>query len=294
MRIILVSLFLWATSLSAQKIQDTLRLPAIHTVEKGETLFKISQKYSMSISELRELNPGTDILKPGMKLKVKGKWLINPQTTPVYQNRNVILHEILKGETVYGLSKRYNTTIEDLKKINGVQEFHLQPGNFIKVLGDGVTDIEKGNDESKSNNNIQNQEPIRTIDPAKINIDTTNKTFPIKAKEERKGGIIESSSTSKKTKYNLWKDKISVNTLGDDANTKGERASIWIDGIARNQVVAIINPENNVVVYAINQGKPKSKSPKSAEITPYLSEKLGVSNKKTSQVYVQYALPEKP
>ena len=70
----------------------------------------------------------------------------------------MILHEILKGETVYGLSKRYNTTIEDLKKINGVQEFHLQPGNFIKVLGDEVTDIEKGNDESKSNNNIQNQE----------------------------------------------------------------------------------------------------------------------------------------
>lgn len=301
MRLILISLFLWASSLSAQKIQDTLRLPAIHTVEKGETLFKISQKYSMNMSELRELNPGVDILQPGMKLKVKGKWLINPQTTPVYEGRNVILHEIKKGETLYGLSKQYNTSIEDLKKINGVQEFNLQPGAYLKVLGTAV---------SEATQNVTDQ--VKPIDASKVKIDTSAKinpapapvpvtapvtapvTVPIKEKEDRKGGIIEAGSAVKKGKYNLSKEKVTVWNVSSEEGNNTERASIWMEGVAKNQVVAIVNPDNNTVVYAINQGKPKSnKSPKSAVISPYLAEKLGFGNSKMASVYVQYAIPEK-
>lgn len=293
MRLILISMFLWTSSLSAQKIQDTLRLPAVHTVEKGETLFKISQKYSMNMAELRELNPGVDVLQPGMKLKVKGKWLINPQTTPVYEGRNVILHEIKKGETLYGLSKQYNTAIEDLKKINGVQEFNLQPGGYIKVLGtQAAVDAQSVSDQ------------VKPVDASKVKIDTSAKTLPApapapagvpsKEKEDRKGGIIEAGSSVKKGKYNISKEKITVWNVSSEEANNTERASIWMEGIAKNQVVAIVNPDNNTVVYAINQGKPKSnKSPKSAVISSYLADKLGFGNSKTASVYVQYAIPEK-
>jgi len=301
MRLILISLFLWATSLSAQKIQDTLKLPAIHTVEKGETLFKISQKYSMNISELRELNPGVDILQPGMKLKVKGKWLINPQTTPVYNGRNVILHEIKKGETLYGLSKQYNTSIEELKKINGVDEFNLQPGGYLKVLGTEV---------SATSEPVSDQ--VKPVDASKVKIDTSSKaipapgkapvtapaaapaTAPAKEKEDRKGGVIEAGSASKKGKYSLSKEKVTAYNSASEEGNSNERASIWIEGVAKNQVVALVNPENNIVVYAINQGKPKSnKNPKTAVISSYLADKLGFGNRKMASVYVQYAIPEK-
>lgn len=301
MRLILISLFLWATSLSAQKIQDTLKLPAIHTVEKGETLFKISQKYSMNISELRELNPGVDILQPGMKLKVKGKWLINPQTTPVYNGRNVILHEIKKGETLYGLSKQYNTSIEDLKKVNGVDEFDLQPGGYLKVLGTEV---------SATSEPVSDQ--VKPVDASKVKIDTSSKaipapvkapvsapvtapaTAPAKEKEDRKGGVIEAGSASKKGKYSISKEKVTAYNSASEEGNSNERASIWIEGVAKNQVVALVNPDNNIVVYAINQGKPKSnKNPKTAVISSYLADKLGFGNRKMASVYVQYAIPEK-
>jgi LysM repeat protein len=299
MRLILISLFLWATSLSAQKIQDTLKLPAIHTVEKGETLFKISQKYSMNISELRELNPGVDILQPGMKLKVKGKWLINPQTTPVYNGRNVILHEIKKGETLYGLSKQYNTSIEELKKINGVDEFNLQPGGYLKVLGTEV---------SATSEPVSDQ--VKPVDASKVKIDTSSKaapatapatvpvtapvTAPAKEKEDRKGGVIEAGSASKKGKYSISKEKVTAYNSASEEGNSNERASIWIEGVAKNQVVALVNPDNNIVVYAINQGKPKSnKNPKTAVISSYLADKLGFGNRKMASVYVQYAIPEK-
>ncbi len=299
MRLILISLFLWATSLSAQKIQDTLKLPAIHTVEKGETLFKISQKYSMNISELRELNPGVDILQPGMKLKVKGKWLINPQTTPVYNGRNVILHEIKKGETLYGLSKQYNTSIEDLKKVNGVNEFDLQPGGYLKVLGTEV---------SAASESASDQ--VKPVDASKVKIDTSSKAAPTtapatapvtapaaapaKEKEDRKGGVIEAGSASKKGKYSISKEKVTAYNSASEEGNSNERASIWIEGVAKNQVVALVNPDNNIVVYAINQGKPKSnKNPKTAVISSYLADKLGFGNRKMASVYVQYAIPEK-
>jgi LysM repeat protein len=303
MRLILISLFLWATSLSAQKIQDTLKLPAIHTVEKGETLFKISQKYSMNISELRELNPGVDILQPGMKLKVKGKWLINPQTTPVYNGRNVILHEIKKGETLYGLSKQYNTSIEELKKINGVDEFNLQPGGYLKVLGTEV---------SATSEPVSDQ--VKPVDASKVKIDTSSKAAPAtapatvpvtapvtapaaapaKEKEDRKGGVIEAGSASKKGKYSISKEKVTAYNSASEEGNSNERASIWIEGVAKNQVVALVNPDNNIVVYAINQGKPKSnKNPKTAVISSYLADKLGFGNRKMASVYVQYAIPEK-
>jgi LysM repeat protein len=47
----------------------------LHTVQKGETLYKISGKYGMSIEELRKLNSiGPDFkIYPGQKLKVAGK-----------------------------------------------------------------------------------------------------------------------------------------------------------------------------------------------------------------------------
>jgi LysM repeat protein len=303
MRLILISLFLWATSLSAQKIQDTLKLPAIHTVEKGETLFKISQKYSMNISELRELNPGVDILQPGMKLKVKGKWLINPQTTPVYNGRNVILHEIKKGETLYGLSKQYNTSIEELKKINGVDEFNLQPGGYLKVLGTEV---------SATSEPVSDQ--VKPVDASKVKIDTSSKAAPAtapatvpvtapvtapaaapaKEKEDRKGGVIEAGSASKKGKYSISKEKVTAYNSASEEGNSNERASIWIEGVAKNQVVALVNPDNNIVVYAINQVKPKSnKNPKTAVISSYLADKLGCGNRKMASVYVQYAIPEK-
>jgi hypothetical protein len=213
----------------------------------------------------------------------------------------VILHEIKKGETLYGLSKQYNTSIEELKKINGVDEFNLQPGGYLKVLGTEV---------SATSEPVSDQ--VKPVDASKVKIDTSSKaipapgkapvtapaaapaTAPAKEKEDRKGGVIEAGSASKKGKYSLSKEKVTAYNSSSEEGNSNERASIWIEGVAKNQVVALVNPENNIVVYAINQGKPKSnKSPKSAVISPYLADKLGFGNRKMASVYVQYAIPEK-
>ena len=47
--------------------------PAIHVVQKGESVYGISRKYSMSVDELMALNPAAaDGLRSGMRLRLKG------------------------------------------------------------------------------------------------------------------------------------------------------------------------------------------------------------------------------
>ena len=67
------SLILIAALFSFSNLWSQTPLKVIHTVKKGETLYKISRDYEMTVSQLRELNPQVEILQPGMKLNVVKK-----------------------------------------------------------------------------------------------------------------------------------------------------------------------------------------------------------------------------
>lgn len=56
--------------------------PAIHVVQKGESVYGISRKYSMSVDELMALNPAAaDGLRSGMRLRLKGSTAkVSPET----------------------------------------------------------------------------------------------------------------------------------------------------------------------------------------------------------------------
>ncbi len=53
--------------------------------------------------------------------------------TLVENGRKYILHEVLKGQTVYGLSRQYGITEEMLKEDNPGTENGLQTGQFLKI-----------------------------------------------------------------------------------------------------------------------------------------------------------------
>lgn len=56
--------------------------PAIHVVQKGESVYGISRKYAMSVDELMALNPAAaDGLRSGMRLRLKGSTAkVSPET----------------------------------------------------------------------------------------------------------------------------------------------------------------------------------------------------------------------
>ena len=104
----LIIILLTTSALSAEQV--------VHTVSKGDTLYGISRRYSVSIDDLVRAN---EILEPG-RLSV-GMRLVIPSG-----------YEVVKGDTLYGIARAYDTTVEEIRELNDLDAEHvLQVGEVI-------------------------------------------------------------------------------------------------------------------------------------------------------------------
>lgn len=102
-----------------------------YLVSPGETIYRISTTYGVSISELLELNPN---LENGLKV---GQEVLIPYR-PKMQNKEAtteigdgdVVHEVQSGETLYSLSRKYNVSVGDLLRWNGME---LKAGQKLVV-----------------------------------------------------------------------------------------------------------------------------------------------------------------
>ena len=106
-----------------------------HRIERGETLSSISRMYGMTAKELQMLNPGAgDYIKAGDLLVIS-----DPETTSAGGNSDVSYHKIQSGETLYGIGKKYNVSVEALLKSNpGVSERNFRAGETIRIPASGT------------------------------------------------------------------------------------------------------------------------------------------------------------
>ncbi len=106
-----------------------------HRIERGETLSSIARMYGMTAKELQMLNPGAgDYIKAGDLLVIS-----DPETTSTGGNSDVSYHKIQAGETLYGIGKKYNVSVEALLKSNpGVSERNFRAGETIRIPASGT------------------------------------------------------------------------------------------------------------------------------------------------------------
>lgn len=119
MKFFITSLFFLFTFLgfSQENIQ--------HTVRKGESLYSISKKYKVSVSDLEQLNPTA---KNGLAINAILQISAKKET-------EIIQHEVVAKETLFGLSKKYNISIEKLKQLNPIIELEgLKVGQVLQLL----------------------------------------------------------------------------------------------------------------------------------------------------------------
>ena len=118
-----------------------------HIVQRGETLFSISNLYNLTIDELKKLNNIlSGKIKIGQKLKlnnlaqVPGKPEIaqtespNPESTPQIQPAPPPSnHKVASGETLFGIAKSSNLAVAYLKKINHLNKNKIKIGQTLKL-----------------------------------------------------------------------------------------------------------------------------------------------------------------
>jgi len=121
-----------------------------HEVVSGETLYSIARKYTVSESEILFYNPGARDLKAGSIIYLpKSAEDVATKDKPVSTNEltgepetetslettfgNYFDHTIVSGETLYGLTRKYDVTERELKRINPVLESGFPAGVTIKI-----------------------------------------------------------------------------------------------------------------------------------------------------------------
>ena len=97
-----------------------------HKVLKGETLYSISKKYNVSVSQLEQLNPAS---KKGLAVNSILQISANNKTEIGIEE-----HKVLPKETLFGLSKKYNISIEKLKQLNpSIESEGLKVGMVLQL-----------------------------------------------------------------------------------------------------------------------------------------------------------------
>ncbi len=107
-----------------------------HQVKKGETVYQLSRVYNVSPKEILKLNPNAkDVIYVGDVLIIPSNSdnsRNNNQDSAVTQNQT-ITHHVLRGETKYGLSKKYGVTIANLEQQNPHIKNGLQAGHYLSI-----------------------------------------------------------------------------------------------------------------------------------------------------------------
>ncbi len=113
----------------------------IHVVKKGDTLQSISRKYSLSVSELKDINN----LK-STKLKIGQKLSIKKEVPSEYI--------VKKGDTLWKIAKKFNLDPDELMEINNLEDDALPQG--YKLILKSITP----SDEYKTYDTFISQAPI--------------------------------------------------------------------------------------------------------------------------------------
>lgn len=109
-------------------IVESLNGQKKYTVAKGDTLYQIAKKYNTTVAEIKKLNNlSSNNLTPGQILKTPSP----PKET--LSTSNYYTYTIKKGDTLYQIAKKYNTTPEAIKTSNNLTSNTLTIGATIKI-----------------------------------------------------------------------------------------------------------------------------------------------------------------
>jgi len=103
----------------------------IYTVKFGDNINSILSKYGITMDDLVKLNGIIDLndLKEGMQIIVP-----NVEDNNIYQ-----YYTVEKGDTIYGIAKRFDIDSNLLTKINGLEDNdYIYPNQTLIVPKDGV------------------------------------------------------------------------------------------------------------------------------------------------------------
>jgi len=93
-----------------------------YIVQPGDSLYKIARDFGISVDELMNFNNlSSNLLSIGQVLKIPGS--TSSQT----------VHTVKSGDTLYGIARMHNTTVDELKRLNNLSTNTLSIGQQLLI-----------------------------------------------------------------------------------------------------------------------------------------------------------------
>ncbi len=100
-------------------------------VAKGDTVYSLAKNNNMSVSDFCALNN----IEDKTAIKIGQRLYINTTSSDLsnYSSDSVSSHTVLSGETLYSISKKYNTTVLELRELNNLSDNMISVGQILLV-----------------------------------------------------------------------------------------------------------------------------------------------------------------
>lgn len=123
----------------------------IHEVDEGETLYSLARRYKASLKDIvtkndiqqnrieigQQLAIPIQIVRTEEKVEKEEKEeATSPpvdSTSAELPGKEVNIHVVERGETLYGIARNYGLTVADLKALNGLGNNDLKPGMTLNI-----------------------------------------------------------------------------------------------------------------------------------------------------------------
>ena len=112
-------------SIIYQVINNFLNNDNLYIVKSGDSLYSISKRFNTTVDEIKMINNlSNNLLSIGQKL-------IIPNKTNTNNEQNIYI--VKSGDSLYSISKRFNTTVDDIRKINNLSSNLLSIGQKLII-----------------------------------------------------------------------------------------------------------------------------------------------------------------
>ena len=97
-----------------------------YTVKAGDSLYKIANAYNTTVNAIMNVNNLTsNALQVGQVLKIP--------TTVNEETKDYINYTVKSGNSLYKIANNYNTTVDEIKKLNNLTSNNLQINQVLKI-----------------------------------------------------------------------------------------------------------------------------------------------------------------
>jgi peptidoglycan endopeptidase LytE len=188
-------------------------------VKKGDTLWGFSKSYGVSVNQIKlENGLKSDRIYIGQTLKINEK--SNGSSAPSSSNT----YKVVSGDSLWKVAKKFGTSVNELKKMNGLKTDLIRIGQVLKVNGKNGTNVSQTSSGQSSDKTVTNSSlnVDKLVSDAKAQIGTPYKWGGTSPSGFDCSGFIwyiinKQKSVQRTSTAGYWNmmDKVSTPAVGD-------------------------------------------------------------------------------